>query len=274
MPRGVPRAGVRMTAKRKAVMADQAAALARASRFTINQRFGFAGDMVTLLARGEQPSVVVTGPGGLGKTHTVLASLNKAGLRDVTELDEFEVGAKLGSKVFRVIKGYSSPKGLYRALYEGKDSVTVFDDCDSVLNDAVALNLLKGALDSYDRRVISWRADMKDEDLPQSFLFNGRVVFISNLPAAAMDQAIITRSLAVDLTMTTAQKVERMEFLLTQSGFLPNMPIEYKKDAMALIARVQDEVKELSLRSLIQATKIRASKMPNWSDLAEYALCG
>jgi hypothetical protein len=245
------------------------------SRFTINQRFGFLSDMVLMLAKGDQASVVVTGPGGLGKSHTVLKSLTDAGFTDISLLDDFAVGTKLNTlKSFTVIKGYSTPKGLYRTLYENKDGVIVFDDCDSVLKDPVSLNLLKGALDSYSRRIISWRADMKDDELPQSFEFKGRVVFISNLSSEKLDQAIITRSMAVDLNMTTVQKVERMRHLVDSGDFLPEFDMTFKLDALNLIDKLRDRVKELSLRTLIQVTKIRKSAGSNWMNLAEYSICG
>lgn len=245
------------------------------SKFTINQRFGFVKDMVTMLANGDQASVVVTGPGGLGKSHTVSAALRDAGFNDVSVLDELDVGENIPKNSYRVIKGYSTPKGLYRALYENRNSVIVFDDCDSVLKDPVSLNLLKAALDSYSRRIISWRADIKDEDLPNVFEFKGRVVFISNLSSGSMDQAIITRSLAVDLTMTAKQKVERMRFLLTQPDFMEDFVMQHKTDAMDLIDTLCDKIKELSLRTLMQVIKIRKSN-PNgkWKELAEYAICG
>jgi hypothetical protein len=245
------------------------------SRFTINERFGFVSDMVAMLATGAQASVVVTGPGGLGKSFTVTQSLNACGFKDVSVLDDFEVGTVLKTaKTFRVIKGYSTPKGLYRALYENKDGVIVFDDCDSVLKDPVSLNLLKGALDSYSRRIISWRADIRDEDLPTTFEFKGRVVFISNLSSSNIDQAIISRSMAVDLSMTNKQKIERMQHLLSSGEFMPEFDKTIKADAMSLIERLQDKVKELSLRTLIQVTKIRQSAGKNWANLAEYTICG
>ena len=245
------------------------------SKFTINQRFGFVKDMVTMLANGDQASVVVTGPGGLGKSHTVSAALRDAGFNDVSVLDELDVGDNIPKNSYRVIKGYSTPKGLYRVLYENRNSVIVFDDCDSVLKDPVSLNLLKAALDSYSRRIISWRADIKDEDLPNVFEFKGRVVFISNLSSGSMDQAIITRSLAVDLTMTAKQKVERMRFLLTQPDFMEDFAMTHKSDAMELIDTLCEKIKELSLRTLMQVIKIRKSN-PNgkWKELAEYAICG
>jgi hypothetical protein len=245
------------------------------SKFSINERFGFVKDMVTMLANGDQASVVVTGPGGLGKSHTVSAALRDAGFNDVSVLDELEVGDNIPKNSYRVVKGYSTPKGLYRTLYENRNSVIVFDDCDSVLKDPVSLNLLKAALDSYSRRIISWRADIKDEDLPTVFEFKGRVVFISNLSSASLDQAIITRSLAVDLTMTAKQKVERMRFLLTQPDFMEDFAMVHKTEAMDLVDTLCDNIKELSLRTLMQVIKIRKSN-PNgkWKDLAEYAICG
>lgn len=245
------------------------------SRFSINQRFGFVSDMVSMLCKGEQASVVICGPGGLGKSHTVSQALADNGMVDMTVLDEFTVGTKINSKKsYRIIKGYSTPKGLYRTLFENRDGVVVFDDCDSVLKDPVSLNLLKGALDSYSKRIISWRADIRDDDLPTSFEFKGRVVFISNLGSDKIDQAIISRSMAVDLSMTKDQKVERMQYLLDQPGFMPDISKQVKQDALDLINTVRDSVKELSLRTLIQVTKIRKSAGEKWKDLAEYTICG
>ena len=260
---------------RKATKESVDSAPVKESRFTINERFGFVSDMVAMLASGAQASVVVTGPGGLGKSFTVTKALVDCGMQDVSLLEDFAVGTILKTaKTFRVIKGYSTPKGLYRTLYENKDGVIVFDDCDSVLKDPTSLNLLKGALDSYSRRIISWRADIKDEDLPTSFEFKGRVIFISNLASSNIDQAIITRSMAVDLSMTNKQKIERMQHLLASGEFMPEFDKTIKADAMGLIERLQDAVKELSLRTLIQVTKIRQSAGKNWANLAEYTICG
>ena len=260
---------------RKAQDATSDAVVAQESRFSINERFGFVSDMVTMLANGAQASVVVTGPGGLGKSFTVSKTLNACGFKDISTLDDVAVGTVIKTnKAFRVIKGYSTPKGLYRTLYENRDGVIVFDDCDSVLKDPVSLNLLKGALDSYSRRIISWRADIKDEDLPTTFEFKGRIVFISNLASTQIDQAIITRSMAVDLSMTRQQKIERMRHLLDSGEFMPEFDKATKNDAMSLIDKLQDKVKELSLRTLIQVTKIRKSAGSNWANLAEYTICG
>jgi len=44
-----------------------------------------------------------------------------------------------------------------------------------------------------------------------------------------------------------------------------------KQDALALIREIKDEVTEISLRTLISVTKIRASN-DDWKDLATYML--
>ena len=74
--------------------------------------------------------------------------------------------------------------------------------------------------------------------------------------------------------MTPQQKVERMYWLLEQSDFMPDFDKSIKKDAMALIDSLKESVKELSLRTLIQVTKIRNSSGTNWKNLAEYTICG
>ena len=279
MPRGVPKAGFRMTKNKKATLGlvNKTQELVQPeSKFTINQRFQFVGDMVKMLADGDQASVIVTGPGGLGKTYNVIKSLKDSGMKDISLAEEFEIGTRINlKKSFRIIKGYSSPKGLYRLLYENKDGVLVMDDCDSVLKDAVSVSILKAALDSYDKRIISWNADIRDEDLPRCFEFTGRVIFISNMPSIAMDQAIISRSMAVDLSMTAKQKVERMRYLIAQPDFMPDYTINQKNDAVDFLETVCDQAKELTLRSLCQITKIRKNNpRGNWKDLATYVVCG
>ena len=249
----------------------------KSEKFNINERFEFVENLVQMIASGLTPSAVITGEGGLGKTYTVNKTLVASGLKDLTDAGALEVGSVVNrTNSFTSVKGYSTPKGLYRTLYENKDSVVVFDDCDSILRDPVALNLLKSALDSYGKRVISWNAEAgfgRDDDLPRSFEFKGRVIFISNLSQDRIDQAIRSRSMMIDLSMTEDQKIERMEVISASDEFLPEFPNEYKKDALDLIRSLKNDAKEISLRTLISVTKIRASGNKNWKGMASYVLC-
>jgi hypothetical protein len=250
-----------------------AAAVEKSNRFSIDERFSFVEKLVTMVATGVQPSAVITGSGGLGKTYTVTKTLENNGYKDISDLAEFQVGSVINTrKCFTTVKGFSTAKGLYRTLFENQKSVIVFDDCDAVLKDPVALNLLKGALDSYGKRIISWNADMRDEDLPRSFNFEGRVIFISNMDQSKIDQAIRSRSMLIDLEMTTDQKIERMETISKMEEFLPEYDAKIKADALALIREVKDECSEISLRTLISVAKIRASNPKDFKDLATYIL--
>jgi len=262
--------------KLKAMVGDvevaMAAAVEKSNKYDINTRFGFVEKLVTMVATGVQPSAVITGEGGLGKTFTVTKTLAAHGYKDISELAEFQVGSVINTaKCFMMVKGYSTAKGLYRTLFENQKSVIVFDDCDAVLKDPVALNLLKGALDSYGKRIISWNADMKDDDLPRSFNFEGRVIFISNMDQDRIDQAIRSRSMMIDLSMTFDQKIDRMEYIAKSDEFLPEYDATIKADALALIRKVGKDAKEISLRTLIAVSKVRASNK-EWKDLATYML--
>jgi hypothetical protein len=244
----------------------------KSEMFNINQRFDFVEKLVSMVADGVQPSAIITGEGGLGKTFTVTKTLENKGYKDISDLADFQVGSVINARrCFTMVKGYSTPKGLYRTLFENNKSIIVFDDCDSVLKDPVALNLLKSALDSYGKRIISWNADMKDEDLPRSFNFEGRVIFISNMDDGKIDQAIRSRSMMIDLSMTTDQKIERMETIAASPEFLPEYDAAVKADALALIREIKADVKEISLRTLISVAKVRASNT-EWKDLATYML--
>ena len=241
-------------------------------KFTINTRFSFVEKVVKMVGTGVQASAVITGEGGLGKSFTVLKTLKAMGMVDINDIAPGQVVSP--KKVFTQIKGFSTAKNMFRTLYENNGSTIIFDDCDSILKDAIAINILKAALDSYDKRVITWGAEMRgDDDLPRSFEFTGKIVFISNLNQNKIDQAIRSRSMLIDLSMTQDQKLDRMEHLITCSDFMPEYSVAIKKDAICLIRQLKDTAREISLRTLITVSKIRATAGDDWAELAEYTMC-
>lgn len=223
--------------------------------FDINKRFTFLNQLTGLVVDGVSPSLIVTGEGGLGKTHSVMQVVSEKGL----EKSEYVV-----------FKGYSTARGLYNSLYDNNGKVIIFDDCDSILEDKVALNILKSALDSYENRAISWMARMSRGDVyPQQFDFTGQIIFISNKNLASIDDAILSRSLTVDLSMTSSEKIERMDHILTQ--ILPDHTYRAKSEALEFLKEKKDEI-NLSLRSLIITTKLVETYPDNWKDLANYMI--
>lgn len=221
--------------------------------FTINQRFEFLGNLTQMVIGGVTPSLIIVGEGGLGKTHSVTQTIKA---NDVEE------------DCYIFLKGYSTARGLYNTLYDNNGKLIIFDDCDSVLEDKVAINILKSALDSYERRTISWMAKMnKSDEYPQQFDFTGRIIFISNKSKEKIDEAIRTRSLTVDLTMTPDDKIERMGSIL--GSILPEYSIEIKKQALDFLKTVKDDV-SLNMRMLIMVTKMASTYPDTWRGLASY----
>jgi hypothetical protein len=223
--------------------------------FNINQRFIFLQDLTSMVVMGNTPSLIVTGEGGLGKTHTVTETIKELNLDD---------------NDWVTFKGYSTARGLYNTLFDHNGKLIVFDDCDSVLEDKVALNILKSALDSYETRQITWMAKMtKSDEYPNQFNFTGRVIFISNKDRSKIDGAILSRSLTVDLSMSPQEKIERMSFILTR--ILPQFPIDVKADALNFLDQNKDSA-QLNLRTLIMVSKIRRQFPDTWQDLATYMI--
>ena len=243
------------------------------SDFSINERFDFVSKIVKMVASKTTASAIISGQGGLGKTFSVLSALKEAGIKDITDLADFQIGDKVDTKrSFRVVKGYSTAKGLFRTLQESNGMTIVFDDCDSILRDPVALNLLKGALDSYGDRYISWNADIRDDDLDKTFKFTGQVIFITNVSSEKLDQAVKSRAMVVDLSMTRDEMLERMRTIAESSDFLPEITKTYKTAALSFLQENLDKVSNLSLRTLIQTVKIANSGDLSWKKLALYVI--
>jgi hypothetical protein len=240
--------------------------------FDINERFGFLADYVDMTASRDRKSTIIVGEGGLGKSFTVFRQLAK---NKLTNLMDLEIGAGADEtnsrKTFVVVKGYSTAKGLFRTLYENRNRLVVFDDCDSILRDDVAANLLKAALDSYDKRVITWNAESFGEsDLPKSFEFTGAVIFISNLSMQKIPQAMISRSAAVDVSMTRQEIIQRMRQIVAEGDFLPDDADEHKQEALEYIASHinNPQIRTFNLRTLIAVVTNRRCKPANWQRLS------
>lgn len=223
---------------------------------SINQRFYILTNLTQMVVKDVTPSLIVTGEGGLGKTHTVKKTISDLGINE---------------NQYIFFKGYSTARGLYNTLYDNNGKLIIFDDCDSVLEDKTSLNILKSALDSYDSREISWMAKMnKNDEYPNQFEFTGRIIFISNKNKSKIDGAILSRSLVVDLTMTPDEKIERMTSILPY--ILPDYSDTIKKDALSFMKENKETNNSINMRTLIMVAKMRKTFPENWDQLANFMI--
>ena len=191
----------------------------------LGERFEILTEMTKAVKSGTVRAMIVSGPPGVGKSYGVEQVLQKDGLFDI-----------LGERKpkFEVVKGAMSSIGLYAKLYEYSDAknVIVFDDCDSILMEDLSLNILKGALDSSNKRVIQWNTDsrlLRSEGIPDKFEFKGAAIFITNIKFEHVKSkklrdhldALESRCHYIDLQMdTNREKLLRIQQVIKENEML------------------------------------------------------
>jgi hypothetical protein len=242
----------------------------------IRERFDILHEMTKATVTGDIRAMIVSGPPGVGKSFGVEQEIDKATMFD-----------KLAGKRLRaeVVKGSATPIGLYQTLYKYSDEncVVVFDDCDSILLDDVALNLLKGALDSGKKRKISWLSEsssLRREGIPDSFEFKGSAIFITNLKFDKMKSqklrdhldALQSRCHYLDLTLDTMRdKILRIKQIAKDGVLFADYDFDecVQDDIIDFMDTNQNRLREMSLRMAIKIADLRKSFPNNWKRMAE-----
>ena len=243
----------------------------------LGERFEILTEMTKAVKSGTVRAMIVSGPPGVGKSYGVEQVLQKDGLFDI-----------LGERKpkFEVVKGAMTALGLYACLFKHSDKnhVLVFDDCDSVLMDDLALNILKAALDSGKRRRIYWNSDssmLRREGIPDSFDFNGSCIFITNIKFDHLKskklqdhlEALQSRCHFLDLTIDTERdKMLRIKQVHqdTDGGLFRDYFFENDEGDQVLQFMFDNKarLRELSMRMALKiADLVKIS--PNWKMLAE-----
>lgn len=292
MPRGVPRAGYRKPRQSKM---DKANSLAKIMNVQVpaepvvvetdeeieqklNDRFEVLAEMTEAATDGSVRSMIVSGPGGLGKSYTVERVLNSWDPNAVNHT---------------VIRGFVKATGLFKLLYQNRapGQVLVFDDADSVFLDDVSVNLLKAVCDSTEKRIVSYMSegvlidDESAERLPKSFEFEGTIIFITNMDFDGMIdrgsklaphlEAMLTRSHYIDLAMKTRRDYIIRIKQVVAAGMLRGrgLDAEAETDVMEFIDENQDCLRELSLRMAIKLADIRKRNSKTWKKTARVTCC-
>ena len=239
------------------------------------ERFDILTEMTKAVKSGNVRAMIVSGPPGVGKSFGVEAVLQKD--------DLFNKLAERKPK-FEVVKGAMSAIGLYAKLYEFSErgNVVVFDDCDSVLLDDLSLNILKGALDSSERRFISWNTDsrlLRSEGIPDRFEFKGAAIFITNIKFEHVRSkklkdhldALESRCHYIDLQMdTTREKILRIKQVVRDAGMLDRYEFDtvVKDELIQFVEDNKEKLRELSLRMVLKLADLRKSFPTNWIAMA------
>ena len=239
----------------------------------LRTRFDMLKDMTKAVKKGSVRAMIVSGPPGVGKSH---------GVEEV--LARYETLEGLGgTKQFEVIKGAMSPIGLYCKLYKmaDKGKVVVFDDCDSIFQDDLSLNILKAALDSKAKRTIHWNTDsfkLRNEGVPDQFNFEASAIFITNMKFDKVKgklrehlEALESRCHYMDLTIDTERdKMLRIKQVV-RDGMLNSYDIteEQKEDIVDFCDTNKNRLRELSLRTVLKVADLCVAFPQRWEAYAE-----
>jgi len=242
----------------------------------IKERFDILDEMTNATLDGIVRGLVVTGPPGVGKTFGVEQVLEKDSIFDM-----------MADKPMRhtFVKGAMSAIGLYSTLYKYSDSksIVVLDDCDTILFNEDALNILKAALDSNKKRKISWNSDsnfLRREGVPADFEFNGSVIFITNLKFDSTRQtkikdhleAILSRCHYLDLTLdTTRDKLLRIRQIAREGGLFDTKGLTkiQEQEIIEFMYEKKDRLREISLRMAQKIADLRNMDGKRWKVLTE-----
>ena len=240
----------------------------------LRDRFQILKDMTQAVKAGTVRAMIVTGPPGVGKSFGVEEVLTKQ--------DLFSTISNRKPK-YEIVKGAMSAIGLYAKLYEYSDkgNVVVFDDCDAVLLDDLSLNILKAALDSSTKRMISWNTDsrlLRSEGIPDRFEFKAGAIFITNIKFENVRSkklqdhlaALESRCHYIDLQMDTdREKVLRIKQIV-QDGMLETYDFDEdaRNEIVDFIVDNRGKMRELSLRTVLKVADLRKSFPDTWKSMA------
>jgi hypothetical protein len=216
------------------------------------------------VARGKSNSLIVSGDAGVGKSRTVLDTLSSLGMEK--------------DKNYYSATGFATTAGLYEILFKNRNRLIVFDDCDAVFKEPESINILKGALDTYEIREIAKltkgntfdsfgmdEAEIQEEfdstgKLPNKFQFTGQIIFISNLPEDKFDSALLSRSLHIDVHLSRKELFERMREIMRKLA--PDVDMAKKEESLEFLYQITSSYPtkfDLNIRTLIHSINLRAN---------------
>lgn len=242
----------------------------------INRRFSYMRRFVQHAIAGRFHSVLITGPGGIGKTHPV-----EAMLRDVDD----------DTRVVKMVSGAISAVGLVEALWETREkgSVLLIDDADGGLANDDFRNVLKAATDSKGRRVVSWlkqNRSLAEAGVEPQFEFMGSVIIISNANLKERAdrnphiEAILSRAMHIDLGINSPRalalrvaymiQVEEMFAQMFAAAGLSELHEQAKMEIGEFIKQNATSFRSLTLREAAKVARMYLAEEGSheWADMA------
>ena len=258
--------------------------------------------LTKFVAQGGSKSLIVCGMGGIGKTYEVTSTLRKI-YGEPGDKYTYHSGAKI------------SPRSFYSAVFRERDMLQVWDEADSILKQDDTIMMLKPALDTSGKPAMEYVTNtlpmtgkneaeirdycaqcdatdtlvytnnpnkLKDGEMvfPSKFYFDGQMIFISNMRATEIEDAIKSRSIFLDVYLSATDVMNRMktimkaqypdetdeslnEFFNTMGASVPDEgPVTYMTPELAR------RNKPLTIRSLVLGMALKKAGVEAWERIA------
>lgn len=234
------------------------------------KRYSSVETFIEKMASGDVFSLIVNGPPGVGKTHSVDAYLKK-----------------YAKDNYKVISGHLTLLSLYSVLYgyRKKGQIVVLDDVDSVFSKVEGLNILKAAMDTKATRNIHWESPsglLNTMQLPKNFEFQGGVILISNIGFGGTNGKLVAhllalkdRSYCIPIAETTENSLfKQVCFMVLERGLMTALEVPDDAQQMLLeyIETNQRQLHTVSLRTVVKLAKIYKIDPVEWRSMAEQSL--
>jgi hypothetical protein len=237
---------------------------------TLDKRYKGVESFIQKMPQGEVRSLIINGPPGVGKTHSV-----------TTYLEKYAKGN------YKVITGHLTLLSLYAVLYDYRSAgqIVVLDDVDSIFGKVEGLNILKAAMDTNDQRKIHWETSggkLNTMGLPLHFYFEGGVILISNLGFGGGHSKLVSHLSALkdrSYCIPVAEKGEdslfkQVCYMVLERGMMTNLGVDIKDQPMLLqyIDENRGKLNTMSLRTVTKLAKIFKMNTTDWRTMADQGL--
>ena len=139
--------------------------------------------------------LVIKGRGATGKSHIVANSVEDS---DCLQFN-----------------GHATPLSIYLGLHDSPDSLVVFDDVDSLINNKITVSLLKQICEMNKKKTIRYNTTYRigEGGIPSSFISTNKVCLICNdfKRVGKNIRALLTRAIFIDFWPTNQEILNQLK---------------------------------------------------------------
>lgn len=237
----------------------------------IQDKFEVMEELYTAVFNGAIKSLIISGSAGTGKSSSIEELLDQQ--------------AKLNGYTYSTVKGVVTPLYVFEHVRDNaqENHIIIFDDCDQIFYEHSSLNVLKAALDSKQKRIVTWGSTRGSTD-DRSFEFKGSIIFLTNIAFNKLTknevlkshlQALASRSHYFDVSLNSnLERFIRIKQVCEKSNILKgrNLTEENCIEIIAFIEENMDRFSELSLRTVSKIADLFLYNPEKWKKLISLTL--